>query len=148
MAHATSSDHGHAHGGGHGHAHDPNHPIVGHLVPVSTLVGTAVALLVLTVLTVAVRWVDAGEANIVIALTIAVIKGSLVALFFMHLWWDRPFNSFCFVAALAFVGLFMGLALMDTFAYGPSINRGLAPDAKLVLEKEDPAAPLLSEPVY
>lgn len=125
------------------HSESNAHGPVGHVVPVSTLVATGVALLVLTVMTVAVRWIDVGEANIVVALTIAVVKGTLVALFFMHLRWDRPFNAFTFVAAIAFVGLFMGFAMMDTHANARAMNKGLAPDAEKVLVKEDPSAPLL-----
>ena len=65
--------------------HGDDHPIVGHLVPMSILVWTTVALLFLTFVTVAVRYVDVGEFNIVIAIGIAVLKATLVALFFMHL---------------------------------------------------------------
>ncbi len=107
------------------HGHEP-HPTVGHLVPYSALFGTAAALLVLTALTVAVRFVDLGEANIFVALGIAVVKATLVSLFFMHLWWDRPFNSFAFVASIAFVGLFIAFAMMDSSAYHPDVDRGPA----------------------
>ena len=80
--------------------HGDDHPIVGHLVPMSILVWTTIALLFLTVVTVAVRYVDVGEFNIVIAIGIAVLKATLVALFFMHLKWDRPFNQIVFVACM------------------------------------------------
>jgi cytochrome c oxidase subunit IV len=114
MAHAT-------------HVHEP-HPVVGHLVPVSALIGTALALLVLTIVTVAVRYVDLGEANIFIALGIAVVKATLVCLFFMHLWWDRAFNSFIFVASVGFVALFMAFAMMDTSEYRADREQGPAED--------------------
>jgi cytochrome c oxidase subunit 4 len=42
------------------------------------------ALMVLTFLTVAVSRIDLGSANILIALAIALVKGSLVVLYFMH----------------------------------------------------------------
>ncbi len=42
-------------------------------------------LLALTLLTTAVAYVDLGIFNVVVALTIAVAKGLLVVLFFMHL---------------------------------------------------------------
>lgn len=42
-------------------------------------------LLVLTAITVAVAYVDLGPLNTVVAMTIAVVKGLLVMLFFMHL---------------------------------------------------------------
>ncbi|HAM32909.1 MAG TPA: hypothetical protein DDX05_01800 [Deltaproteobacteria bacterium] len=43
------------------------------------------ALLLLTVVTVLVSYVDLGLLNVVVALLIASVKASLVALFFMHL---------------------------------------------------------------
>ena len=76
----------------------------------------------LTVLTVAATWVDLGTANLWIALGIATVKASLVALDFMHLRYDHPFNGFIFVAALAFLTLFLGLVLLDTWAYQPEIE--------------------------
>ena len=43
------------------------------------------ALLLLTVVTVLVSYVDLGMGNVAVALLIASVKASLVALFFMHL---------------------------------------------------------------
>ena len=44
-----------------------------------------VGLILLTVLTVAVSYVNLGVMNVVVALLIASVKASLVALYFMHL---------------------------------------------------------------
>ena len=52
---------------------------------------------------------------------VATIKGSLVALYFMHLRWDRPYNAIIFVASLLFLGVFLGFALLDTAEYNPSL---------------------------
>lgn len=128
------------------HAEETAHPLVGHLVPISTLVATGTALLVLTGVTVAVRWIDLGEINIAIALGIAALKATLVALFFMHLRWDRPFNSFAFVGSVAFVALFMAFALLDTHAYFPERDRGSAPGPREVLAKDAPDAPIAQQP--
>ncbi len=103
------------------------HHGVGHLVPVKILVATALALLVLTALTVTVAKFDFGNANVWIALGIAALKGSLVALLFMHLLWDRPFNAILFVTSLAFVALFISFTLTDTREYGPDMDTGNAP---------------------
>ena len=65
----------------------------GHIVSPMILVGTLVALLVLTFITVAVTWVNLGEFNLWIAMIIATIKATLVVLFFMHLYWDKPINT-------------------------------------------------------
>lgn len=143
MAHATHSStgsHG-SHGHGSGHAGEV-HPLVGHLVPVSVLVGTALALLVLTVITVAVRYVDVGEFNIHIAIGIAVIKATLVALFFMHLRWDRPFNLLIFIACVLFVVLMMAFTVMDSNQYKHLLYGGNPPTVQKTLELEAPGAPV------
>ena len=92
-----------------------------HIVPPRVLLGVFGALLVLTVLTVAASKVDLGSLNLVGALVIATVKATLVALYFMHLRWDRPFHGFVFLAALAFVMLFIILALLDTMNYAPDM---------------------------
>jgi len=108
------------------HAEHDHEEHVGHIVPVRTLVGTAVALLILTVITVAVAKVDftqyqMPEMNIIVALAVAVVKGTLVCLFFMHLRWDKPFNAFVLVFALAFVALMIGFSMLDTFEYSDEV---------------------------
>jgi len=50
-----------------------------------TTLAVFAALLLLTVVTVLVSYVDLGRGNVVVALLIASAKASLVALFFMHL---------------------------------------------------------------
>ncbi|HNY42391.1 MAG TPA: cytochrome C oxidase subunit IV family protein [Bryobacteraceae bacterium] len=70
------------------------------------------ALLVLTIITVAVSRVDFGSMNTVVALLIASIKGSLVALFFMHLRHDK-FNAVIFVLGLFFLAVFLIWTLFD-----------------------------------
>ena len=111
--HVESAEHGH-----HG---------VGHIVPVKVLAATGIALLILTVITVWVASIDLGNINIWAALSIAAIKGSLVALFFMHLRYDRPFNGIILVASFAFVALFISFALTDTREYAPDLDTGNAP---------------------
>jgi cytochrome c oxidase subunit 4 len=108
-------------------AHAPHG--VGHIVSPKILIATALGLLVLTGLTVASVQIDfeqfdLREMNIVIALTIAVIKASLVCLFFMHLRWDRPFNAFVLVGSLGLVALFIAFAMTDSAEYQPEIIRG------------------------
>jgi cytochrome c oxidase subunit 4 len=99
------------------HAHESDHAEVGHVVPLKTLVAVLVALLALTVVTVAVTFVDLGPLNLAVALVIALVKGSLVLLYFMHLRWDRPFNAVVLIGALAFVVIFIGLTLLDSYNY-------------------------------
>jgi cytochrome c oxidase subunit 4 len=107
--HGSAHGHAHGHGGGHGH--------VGHIVPTWLLAAVLAALLVLTVITVAVRAIDLGRANIWIAMLIATVKAALVGLYFMHLRWDRPFNAIVLIASLGFVALFIIFSMMDTGQY-------------------------------
>lgn len=86
-----------------------------HISTDKTLLGVATALLVLTILTVGVYYIQIPAPwNIATAMGIAVIKATLVALFFMNLYWDERFNSMLLVAGLAFFGLLVGLTLLDT----------------------------------
>ncbi len=101
----------------------PSHAAVGHIVPLSILVAVWAALLVLTVATVAATRVDLGAANLWLALGIATVKASLVALYFMHLRYDHPFNAVILIAALLFVMLFVGIATMDTGHYQDDIRQ-------------------------
>ncbi len=98
-----------------------------HVVPGSVLLKVWAALLVGTFLTVAVTWVNLGPLNLLLALGIATVKAFLVALFFMHLRYDRPFNAVVLVAAVFFVALFLGLALLDTLHYKDDLIPGYAP---------------------
>ena len=56
-----------------------------HIIPIQTYLKVFGALMFLTVLTVAVTYVDLGSFNIVLAMLIAIVKSALVLLFFMHL---------------------------------------------------------------
>ena len=87
--------------------------------------------MLLTILTVAATWVDLGPFNIWLALLIAVIKGGLVAMYFMHLRWDSPFNGVVLIASLFFVALFLGITILDTeeyrVNYDPPARAGATP---------------------
>lgn len=60
------------------------HSHLGHIVPDSKFLAVLIALLILTVITVAVAQVDFGTMNIVVAMVVASIKASLVIGIFMH----------------------------------------------------------------
>ncbi len=75
-----------------------------------------------TAITVGASMIDLGQANIWVALLIAVIKGGLVVMYFMHLRWDSPFNGVILIAALFFVSVFIGLALLDSHSYQPQLK--------------------------
>ena len=106
-----------AHTDPHDDHHDDHHGL-SHVAPVKVLVGTGGTLLVLTIVTVLATKIDFGaNINLGIAMAIAVLKATLVILFFMHLRYDRLFHSVVFVAALLAASLFVGFTLMDTNQY-------------------------------
>lgn len=79
-----------------------------------TYIAVFVALLLLTAVTVLVSYVDLGLWNAVVALLIASVKASLVALFFMHLKSeDRLVWGFALVP-IAFLALIIFGTLVDT----------------------------------
>jgi cytochrome c oxidase subunit 4 len=88
---------------------------------------TLIALLILTVITVAAAGVHfgSGTANVVIALTIATIKASLVALFFMHLAHDKPVNAIIGVGGFIFLGLFMLFTFLDVGSRVPLLPNNM-----------------------
>ncbi|MHB8899843.1 MAG: cytochrome C oxidase subunit IV family protein [Thermoguttaceae bacterium] len=98
------------------------HPIA-HVMPVPVLLGVFAALMTLTFLTVAATWVNLGWLNLPVAMAIATVKATLVALYFMHLRYDAPFNGLAFLSALGFVALFIVVTLLDTFHYQPDIQQ-------------------------
>jgi len=100
----------------------PNDPHGVHAVPKRVLMAVYGALIVFTVVTVGASKIDLGQANIWVALLIAVIKGGLVTMYFMHLRWDSPFNGVILISALFFVSLFIGLALLDSHSYQPQLK--------------------------
>lgn len=111
---------------------DEHHPADGnhhpHVVPIKLLVGVISALFVLTFLTVAASWVDLGAMNVPLALFIASIKGTLVAAFFMHLRWDKPFNTIILSLSIGFLILFLGITTMDMSENQPTFDTEYAHD--------------------
>jgi len=68
-----------------------------------------------------------GGAGVAVALTIASVKGALVALFFMHLY-DQPGpNRLVLLTSLVFVALLVALVLLDNATRFPLTN---PPDAE------------------
>jgi cytochrome c oxidase subunit 4 len=93
-----------------------------HVVPVPVLLGVFAALVALTAATVAATWIDLGSGNLWIAMGIATAKAALVALYFMHLRYDRPLHALIFLIGLVMLTLFLALTLIDTLQYQPTIE--------------------------
>lgn len=118
-AHGHDAAHGHAHGGHDhgGHAPDADH--VPHVLPLAAYFGVWIALIIFTVITVGVSYVDIGRTgNLVVAVGVATIKALMVSAIFMHLAFDKKFNSIIFASSLIFLGIFVGFTMFDTNARG------------------------------
>ncbi|HET8796421.1 MAG TPA: cytochrome C oxidase subunit IV family protein [Thermoanaerobaculia bacterium] len=96
-------------------AHSPHHPdhetYTGHAAPhhgssLKVYFAVFAALMVLTVLTVAVARVDLGALNTAVAMAVAILKATVVILWFMHvihsprLTWIVVISSFLWLAVL------------------------------------------------
>ena len=101
----TEQDHEHHHG-------------ISHVASTKVLLGTGGSLLFLTIITVAATHVDFGSSiNLALAMFIAVIKATLVVLFFMHLKYDKIFHTVIFMSAVLAAALFVGFTMMDSGQY-------------------------------
>jgi len=97
-----------------------------HISSIRLIVVVWIALMIGTWLTVTATYFDLGALNIWIGLAIATVKAALVGLYYMHLRWDKPFNAFVFLSAFLFLGLFIGIAMMDTGQNQDTIIPGFA----------------------
>ena len=89
-----------------------------HILPLRMYLGVAAALLLLTAFTTMVAREDFGSWNLIVALSIAATKATLVALFFMHLKYDNRIYSVIFIWSILFLGIFITFTMFDT------LNRG------------------------
>ena len=64
-------------------------------------------LVVFTFITVGASYVDFGTFSVIVAIVIATIKASLVALVFMHLRHDKPMNALIFLVSAFMLGLLL-----------------------------------------
>lgn len=111
------------------------HNDLAHVAPMKVLLGVFLALVILTVVTVMATWVDLGRYNLLLALAIAVVKATMVVMYFMHLRYDKPFNAVIFVGCLVFVAIFISLSLLDTGAYKGQMKNEQAPGVKAVPDR-------------
>jgi cytochrome c oxidase subunit 4 len=96
----------------HGHAHAHPH-VHGHVTPLGVYLAIFATLMVLTVVTVLVAYVNLGQINIFIALGIACFKASLVVLYFMHVKYASPLTKLFAVTGIFFLAILLGLTMTD-----------------------------------
>ncbi len=102
-----------------GHGHHEHH-----IVPDSMIFKIGACLAVLTVITVAVSRVDLGALNFLVAILVATIKGTLVAMFFMGLKYDHKENAAIFATSFLFLAIFIGFTATDIFFRGDVYVKG------------------------
>lgn len=86
-----------------------------HVSSAGQLWAIGIALMLLTILTVGLSYVDIpAPFDVITALSIALVKAFLVAAFFMNLYWDSKFNSMLLIGAFVFFILMVTVTLLDT----------------------------------
>jgi len=76
------------------------------------------ALIALTAVTTAVAYVDLGPFSVVVAITIAVVKMLLVALFFMHMRYGTALMKVVVLGGLLWLGILLLLSMADFVTRG------------------------------
>jgi cytochrome c oxidase subunit 4 len=89
-----------------------------HLDSIKTYALVFIALIVLTVATTAVAFVDLGPFSVVVALLIAVCKMLLVALFFMHVRHSTKMTRLVVVGGLFWLLILLSFTLADVWSRG------------------------------
>ena len=84
-----------------------------HISPSSAYLKVLGALFVLTGLTYAVSFANLGPASLPVAMFVAVIKATLVCMFFMHLKYDDRYHVFVFLSTIIFVAIFFTFTMFD-----------------------------------
>ena len=90
--------------------------VSGHAVSPRLYLLVFLALLALTLTTVAAAFQDLGPLNTPVALGIAVLKALLVVLYFMHVRWSRPLTWIVAAAAFLWLALLVGGTLVDVLS--------------------------------
>ncbi len=107
---------------------------VGHISPVRVYLLVGAALLIFTAMTVKVSTIQLGPWNAVAALAIASAKALLVALFFMHLLYDRKMYAVVVSSAVIMLGFLLALTMADILKRGdiyPYQSQPIKPQAEI-----------------
>jgi cytochrome c oxidase subunit 4 len=84
------------------------------------------ALMVLTAVTVGLAYVNLGQLNVVVALAVAIVKASLVVMFFMHLKYESHLTKVVLGAGIFWLVLLLGI-IMDyvtrSWMYMPPLTK-------------------------
>jgi cytochrome c oxidase subunit IV len=83
------------------------------IVPVRTYYLIFLTLMVCTAITVAVAFVDLGPLNSIVAMTIAVLKATLVVLFFMHVKYSTKLTWAVVIGSVFWLGILIVMTAGD-----------------------------------
>ena len=89
-----------------------------HVAPIKLYLAIFGALLIGTIVTVAVAYVDLGFMNNVVMLVIACTKALLVVLFFMHVRWSSRLTWVVAAAGFFWLLILFGLTMTDYMSRG------------------------------
>ena len=93
-----------------------------HIVPLKYYFGVFTVLMVFTAITVFVAKFDLehvwGPLNIIVALTIAVIKATAVVLIFMHVKWSSKLTQVIIIAGLFWLAILLVITMSDYLVRG------------------------------
>jgi cytochrome c oxidase subunit IV len=84
-----------------------------HIVPVRIYYLVFLTLMLCTAITVAVAFVDLGPLNSVVAMTIAVLKATLVVLFFMHVKYSTRLTWAVVLGSVFWLGILIVMTAGD-----------------------------------
>ncbi len=84
-----------------------------HVIPVKIYLAIFGALMVLTATTVAVAQVDLGPLNLAVAISIAMLKTTLVVLYFMHVRYSGHLVKIFVVAGFLWVLIMIAIMMSD-----------------------------------
>ena len=117
--------------------------MAGHISPKPTYYAIFGGLMVLTAITVAVAFVNLGPLNFPVALGIAIVKATLVILFFMHVKYSSRLTKLICGTAFVFLGILFALTLTDYLSRGwftaPSGTEGAGTRVTIGPPSEAPA---------
>jgi cytochrome c oxidase subunit 4 len=90
----------------------------GHVSPRSTYVAVFVTLMVLTAITIGVAFINLGPFNFPLALSIAIVKATLVILFFMHVKYSSKLTKLIIATGFFFLLVLFSLTMTDYLSRG------------------------------
>jgi len=114
----------------------------GHVSPKSVYYSIFGALLTLTAITVGVAFINLGRLNFPVAISIAILKATLVVLFFMHAKYSSRLTKLVIGGAFFFLLCLFGLTMTDYLSRGWYVAPGGTAAAGTIpsIAPADPAA--------